>query len=133
MNESSSTQPPEGDGWENFDWQQFALATIQSLQFGDDEGEVLEDRVTRLEEVIAARWPRRWILRRRLARELRASVAGLAAPDLPRDFRTRREEWAYLESTARVQERRQRWEERRALADDEQPDGDAGPGEGFLP
>jgi hypothetical protein len=120
---------PEDRDWENFDWQQFARATIQSIEYGDDEAEVLEDRVTRLEEVTAARWPRRWLLRRRLARELRASVAGLAAPDLPRDFRTRREEWAYLESTARVQDRRRRWEQRQRDAQQ----GDADPGEGFLP
>lgn len=42
----------------------------------DQLAEVLERRVTALEEITAARWPRRIIVRRRLARDLRASVAG---------------------------------------------------------
>lgn len=36
--------------------------------------DMLEDRIARLEEVAAARWPRRLLLARRLRRELRASV-----------------------------------------------------------
>ena len=52
--------------------------------------DVLEDRVSALEEIIAARWPRSMILRRRLARKLRASAATFAwaGPD----FATRRGE-----------------------------------------
>jgi hypothetical protein len=36
---------------------------------------MLEDRITALEEVAAARWPRRILLAARLSRALRASVA----------------------------------------------------------
>ena len=36
----------------------------------------LESRVVALEEVMAARWPRRLLLRWRMGRELRSSVAG---------------------------------------------------------
>jgi len=36
----------------------------------------LESRVVAMEEVMAARWPRRLLLQWRLGRELRASVAG---------------------------------------------------------
>lgn len=36
--------------------------------------DMLENRIVRLEEVAAARWPRRLLLARRLRRELRASV-----------------------------------------------------------
>ena len=36
--------------------------------------EMLERRIAALEEIVAARWPRRILVRRRLARDLRASV-----------------------------------------------------------
>ena len=36
----------------------FAVETIQSHQFAEDEAEQVELRLTRLEELIAARWPR---------------------------------------------------------------------------
>ena len=42
----------------------------------DQLAEVLERRVTSLEELVFARWPRSIAVRRRLARDLRASVAG---------------------------------------------------------
>ena len=48
----------------------------------------LEDRVTAIEELLAARWPRRLLLRRRLARELRAVSAAYA--DAAPGFRGRR-------------------------------------------
>ena len=48
----------------------------------------LETRVVAMEEVMAARWPRRLLLRSRLARELRASVAGYGW--VPGGFRGRR-------------------------------------------
>ena len=38
--------------------------------------QMLEERISALEEIEAARWPRRILVRRRLARDLRASVAG---------------------------------------------------------
>jgi hypothetical protein len=54
---------------------------------------VLEDRVVRIEELIAARWWQRPGVRRKLARELRASVAGYG-DWMPRDFATRRVQYA---------------------------------------
>lgn len=49
----------------------------------DQLAEQLERRVTALEEITAARWPRSIAVRWRLARDLRASVAGYceACPD----------------------------------------------------
>lgn len=44
-------------------------------KWGAEEDETLERRVAALEEVAAARWPARIWVRRRLARDLRASVA----------------------------------------------------------
>jgi hypothetical protein len=38
--------------------------------------ELREQRISALEEVIAARWPRRWLLSLRLRRHLRRSVRG---------------------------------------------------------
>lgn len=40
------------------------------------QAEMLERRIAALEEITAARWPRRIAVRRRLARDLRASVRG---------------------------------------------------------
>ena len=41
----------------------------------DDFAEISELRITALEEIVAARWPRSIVVRRRLARDIRASVA----------------------------------------------------------
>jgi hypothetical protein len=41
----------------------------------DDFGEINEMRITALEELLYTRWPRRIAVRRRLIRDLRASVA----------------------------------------------------------
>lgn len=38
--------------------------------------ELREERISAVEEVIAARWPRRWLLSLRLRRQLRQSVRG---------------------------------------------------------
>jgi hypothetical protein len=62
---------------------------------------MLEDRVIRIEELIAARWWRRLGLRRRLARELRACVAGYG-DWMPRGFRVRRSEYCGEEFIVRV-------------------------------
>ncbi len=43
-----------------------------------EHDQMLEPRIAKLEEVAAARWPRRWLLAARLRRQLRASVAGYA-------------------------------------------------------
>ena len=66
---STQSQPPEsGDpGQDRRDINQEFL-TVDSL------AEHLEERVAQLEEVAASRWPRRWLLRWRLGRQLRASV-----------------------------------------------------------
>ena len=75
----------------------FPAATNFSIDFTDRTIEGLERRISDLEEIVAAGWPRGMILRRRLRRELRASVARLG--DLP-DFRTRRSEAFGLGLTA---------------------------------
>jgi hypothetical protein len=41
----------------------------------DDFAEISELRITALEEILFARWPRSILVRRRLVRDLRASVA----------------------------------------------------------
>ena len=61
-----------------------------SIEMTDAATGALEDRVSALEELLAARWPRRALLRRRLARKLRASSATFAWAGA--DFRTRRAE-----------------------------------------
>lgn len=71
-----------------FNVEQFARQTASAVEFGDWCSNALEERVIRLEEITAARWPRNWLLRRRLARELRASVAGYDW--MGPDFRGRR-------------------------------------------
>jgi hypothetical protein len=138
----SPSNTPEDDDWENFDLRQFVLNTIQSIEFhGDDHGQ-LEDRVIRLEEIVAARWPRSVLLRWRLAREVRASVAGYDDAYVPRgDFYGRRLQWAGDSIIASLSRRHRIWDERRrqraeaARELDEQAgeDGSADPGEGFLP
>lgn len=50
---------------------------LQDSLFRDEDEEVLMARVTAIEEVFAARWPRRWLLAARLRRRLRASVRHL--------------------------------------------------------
>lgn len=47
---------------------------IEESLMTDAMAEHLEYRVARLEEITAARWPRRWMLRARYGRELRRSV-----------------------------------------------------------
>lgn len=87
MNESSRTSGGRGP----FDPERFAVDTSHALEFTDWAFASLEDRVSAIEEIIAARWPRSMFLRRRLARALRESVAitAWAAPG----FAERREEW----------------------------------------
>ncbi len=87
---TSNTDPPAGG--EPFDVEAFARQTIRSIEEGDAYAGVLERHVIRLEEVVAApRWPHSWLLRRRLAREIRASVATWDPAYIPRgDFYGRR-------------------------------------------
>lgn len=67
---------------------------VQESQLRDADDEVLTARVSALEEVLAARWPHRWLLAARLRRRLRASVRrlGYAGPT----FADRRAERASL-------------------------------------
>ena len=113
------------------DVKEFARATIKSIEYGDAMSSVLEERVIRLEEIVAARWPRSWILRRRLRREIRASVVTWDPGYIPKgDFRTRRYEAVSLMSSDlydRQAHAQADWGIRPAQH------GDAGPGEGFLP
>lgn len=57
------------------------------MTFGDQQMMILERRIIALEEVEASRWPRRILVRARLRRDLRESVAGYGW--LP-DFEARR-------------------------------------------
>jgi hypothetical protein len=68
----------------------YAAANNLSIDVTDAAVAALEVRVSAIEEIVAARWPRRMFLRRRLARELRAMSATFAWAGA--DFRTRRAE-----------------------------------------
>ena len=93
----------------------FAVETIRSHEFGDETSEQLEDRLTRIEEVIAARWPRSIVVRHRLAAEIRASVAPYPDSFIPRrDFTGRRFQAASETSTLARQRRIARLDARRA-------------------
>jgi hypothetical protein len=130
---SQSNTP--GGGEKPFDVEEFARHTAQAIEFGDDIASMLERRVIRLEEIVAARWPRSMVLRWRLAREIRASVATWDPEYIPRDdFYARRLEAAMQEASARLNRQRRAQRARQAEEDaaDEQQGG-ADPGEGFLP
>jgi len=150
VSESSNTPAEEG---QPFDVEQFARETIQSIEYGDAMSSVLEERVIRLEEIVAARWPRRRLLRRRLAREIRASVATWDASFIPRgDFVARRYE-AVAQMTSRLPEARRHhaeqtrgWQKHTGWASADRPggqgaeagserpaEGDGDPGAGYLP
>ncbi|HEY1820512.1 MAG TPA: hypothetical protein VGG83_11330 [Trebonia sp.] len=144
---SESSNIPAGEG-HPFDVERFARETIQAIEFDNDIRSVFEDRITRIEECIAARRPRRWLLWARLRREMRASVATRDEQCIPRnDFRGRRYEWTEQEIA-----RRNNWRTRHHADDPEQtkgwqrhtgwdsteqppeaePPGDTDPGVGFL-
>lgn len=74
MSESSQTS-----GGEPFDIEEFCRQTIQSIEYGDAMGSVLEEHVIRLEEIVAARWPRSWLLRRPVGRPCRVPLARFPA------------------------------------------------------
>jgi hypothetical protein len=84
----------------------FARTTTEAIMFGDYTCDMLEDHIIRLEEIVAAKWPRSMFLRRRLARELRASVAGFG--EIAADFRGRRIEAGSQDVVARSLTGRQR-------------------------
>ena len=61
------SDPTHDPGQERRDWITDSLTT-------DQLAEHLEARVAALEEIAAARWPRRWLARARLGRQLRDSI-----------------------------------------------------------
>ena len=131
MPPSSSTA--DGGG-QPFDIEKFARQTVRAVEYGDACAEVLERRVIRLEEIIAARWPRSIILRRRLAREIRASVASWDPAYIPRgDFTARRLESGGQEAdeifARQERARAEGWPE---PAQDQGAERGQDPGEGFL-
>ena len=65
------------------DMERLLRELIADSQITDQEAEILELRITALEEIVAARWPRSIGVRRRLAKDLRESVRGYgwAGPD----------------------------------------------------
>ena len=69
MTVPESSDSPCG-GEEPFDVEELARQTAAEIEETDWAADSLENRVVRLEEIIAARWPRSWLLRRRLAREM---------------------------------------------------------------
>lgn len=129
----SSTSPDEGE--HPFDAEAFARRTVHTIEQGDAYAGVLETRVIRIEEIIAARWPRSWLLRRQLRREIRASVATWDPAYIPRnDFRGRRLEAVSLEASVTLDRQRRTWDKRQAEEDAETAQQDApDPGEGLLP
>lgn len=139
MSTSNTGQPEDDEDWSDFDLRKFIRQTIQSIEFGDSMADVLEDRVMRIEECLAAPWYRRWLLWRRLRREIRVSVSTWdPAYIAPGDFRAGRLEWAMQASSARYQ--RHGWKprfDRPAEAAQDAPErpaeGGADPGAGFLP
>jgi len=138
----SNTNPPEE--FHPFDVEEFARTTIQTIEYSDAMDSVLEDRVIRIEECIAARWPRRWLLWARLRRELRASVAGFDPDFIPRgDFIRRRWEVIGQMTNDRPEVRRHHEEQTKGWQkhsgwDAAQPpaageQGGADPAAGYLP
>ena len=141
MSESSNSWPVEDGDWANFDLKKFVRNTIFAIESADEYDHVDQLRLTRVEECIAARWPRRSLLWSRLRCEIRASVATWNDAYIPRsDFYGRGVEWAGQQSMALML--RGRRAERQAKDDaaqaaetgQQQPpaEGGAGPGEGFL-
>lgn len=124
MSESSTT--PAGEG-QPFDVEEFARATVKAVEWDGHEQDVLRQQVLRIEECVAARWPRRWLLWARLRREIRAAVAAFGDDFAPRgDFAARRSEWGFQQAM-QIGDMEGRTRERWAR------DGGADPGAGFLP
>jgi len=84
---SESSHPIDAEAFDSF-----AQTTTEAILFGDFALDALEDRIIALEQLVAARWPRRLFVRRRLAAEIRRTVTGYA--EVASDFRGRRIEWA---------------------------------------
>jgi hypothetical protein len=149
VTESSPASPDDDswkneNGWESFDVKKFARDTMQSIEMGDEDDNVTELRLERLEEITAAYWPRSMILRWRLRREIRASVATWDDDYIPRgNFGARRGEWAMQQgillyhSHHRSVAKLRAEEEADRLADEAAErladEGGTDPGAGFLP
>ena len=113
-----------------FDAAEFARQTVRTIEMGDAYASVLERRVIAVEQCIASPWYRRWLLWRRLRREIRASVAGWDPAYIrPGDFYARRLEAATQEAEELLAGEHRAWGERQAADDAGRQD----PGEGFLP
>lgn len=80
-------------------------SALAETRMDDEIAELLAARVAALEEVTAARWPRRWVLAARLRRQLRASVRHVLHGDT---FTERRAEWAAVESMTRYDQQKVR-------------------------
>lgn len=131
MPASSPNPPPEDDEWANFDLRQFVLSTIKSVEWDGHQADVLQQQVLRIEECIIAPWPRRWLLWRRLRREIRASVATFDDDYIARDnFIWRRSEYTWQQAV-RISEMEHGTRPQRD--DDGAQQGGTDPGEGILP
>lgn len=118
MSESSTNPPADRSP---FDAEQFARQTVRAIEWGGHDADVLRQQVFRIEECIAARWPRRWLLWARLRREIRASVSTFEDDHIPRgNFLGRRSEWSFQQS---VQISEMEGRGRAALHADDDPPG----------
>jgi hypothetical protein len=78
-----------------FDAERFAVGAVREQYFTEEKLSYLEARIVALEEIAAARWPRRLVLLGRLGRELRTKTARYAyAGD---GFARRRNEQVYID------------------------------------
>lgn len=81
-----------------------ARRAIEADALTDDITSQLAMRVVQLEEVMAARWPRRWLLAARLGRVLRRSVRDIEDGPYLTGFRLRR-----IEDAAAMWDRAELW------------------------
>jgi len=126
VSESSNSGPVDDGDWANFDAREFARQTMFAIESADNDDHVDQLRLIRIEECVAARWPRRWLLWARLRREIRASVATWDEAYIPKsDFYARRLEWAGQQSIDLRAGWRRRQAERQAEDDAERGQGEA--------
>jgi len=74
MTESHGWPPPDDLAALHAFTVRYIRSALAESRMNDEHGDLLAARVAALEEVAAARWPRRWLLAARLGRTLRASV-----------------------------------------------------------
>lgn len=75
MTDTIPQPPPDGISPQIREWM---INCVRAMEQGDSLDWMLERRVAAIEEVLAARWPRRLLLAGRLGRALRASIAPYA-------------------------------------------------------